>query len=485
MDSVFSNKTMTLESRNMLTLINRISFALFAAAVLVIAGCSDGGNSSFVYGPTTTALMTEAQNGIGDLPGVKTHLDNRFGNPQEVRFWSKLPLQAGGEFGTVVESPDASGAVKELKLEFEEPPEAFADEKRLLQFVSGDAAVAESRPEVATVVSWNPETGIALLQNKMATAPAAGDQVVLDGGTVLRSGRMLYQRHCSHCHGTSGDGNGPTAPYLKPQPRDYRHGVFKFTSTQGTAKVSRDDLERILRNGIPGTYMPSFVPLLDEDELDHVVEYIRFLAMRGEFERRLASELASDFSKDALRDRIEADETRKEIVEELKGVLSEDINDSLEFVGDGMADDWTAADEEGALIVPSVARVADSVESRRIGRELFLSKDIACADCHGISGRGNGPQTTIYEKNPVTDKLYSEPGLHDVWDNVNQPRDLTSGIYRGGRRPIDLFRRVHAGIKGTRMPSFKNLEHEKIWHLVNYMLSVPFESEPGRAAPTE
>ena len=72
-----------------------------------------------------------------------------------------------------------------------------------------------------------------------------------------------------------------------------------------------------------------------------------------------------------------------------------------------------------------------------------------------------GPQTTIFEKNPVTEELYDTPGLHDIWDNVNQPRDLTRGIYRGGRRPVDLFRRVHAGIKGTRMPSFKNLEHEK------------------------
>jgi len=469
----------------MLTLINRISLPLFTAAILTIAGCSDGGNSSFVYGPTTTGLMPEAQNGIDDLPGVKAHLDMRFGDPQEVRYWSKLPLEAGGEFGSVAESPDASGAVKELKLTFKEPPEAFKDGKRLLQFVSGDAATAEQSPEVATIVNWDPESGIAQLASKLTTVPAEGDEVVLDGGTVLQTGRKLYQRHCSHCHGTSGDGDGPTAPYLKPRPRDYRHGVFKFTSTQGTAKASRDDLERILRNGIPGTYMPSFVPMLDEDELDQVVEYIRFLAMRGEFERRLAGELASDFSQAAVKNRIAADEARKDIVEELKEFFSEDINDALEFVGDGIADDWTAADEEEALVTPSIARVPDSVESRRIGRELFLSKDIACADCHGINGRGNGPQTTIFEKNPITDQLYPESGLHDVWDNVNQPRDLTKGIYRGGRRPVDLFRRVHAGIKGSRMPSFKNLKHEKIWHLVNYMLSIPFESEPGRSAPIE
>ncbi|MCH2212036.1 MAG: c-type cytochrome [Fuerstiella sp.] len=469
----------------MLTLINRMFFTLTTAAVLTAAGCSDGGNSTFVYGPGTRSLMREAQEGFGgDLPGVKQHLDVRFGNPQQVRFWSKLPLNAGGLFGSVAAPPE-SGAIKQLQLRFDEPPEAFDDSAHLLQFVTGAAATSQDLPEVVTVVSWDPKTGTALLDDKMATAPAEGDRVILDGGTVLRSGRALYQRHCSHCHGTSGDGAGPTAEYLTPRPRDYRNGVFKFTSTQGPEKASRDDLERILRNGIPGTYMPSFVPMLSEVELDHVVEYIRFLAMRGEFERRLVSELSSDYSRDAVSSRTDGGETRKEIVDSLKDVLGEEINDALEFVGDSVADAWEAAESEDVAVIPSIPRVPDTIESRRIGRELFLSKEVACADCHGISGQGNGPQSTVFEKNPVTEELYNEPGLHDIWDNLNQPRNLTYGIYRGGRRPIDLFRRVHAGIKGTRMPSFKNLEQEKIWHLVNYVLSVPFEVDPGRAAPAE
>lgn len=429
------------------------------------------------------SLIKEARGGIGDLKGVEEHLDERFGTPQQVRFWSKLPIDAGGEFGSVAEAKGP--AVKELRLEFEEAPEAFSDEERLLQFVTGAAANGDSGPEIATVTSWDPETGMAQLKGKLISVPAAGDQVVLDGGASLRHGRTLYQRHCSHCHGTSGDGAGPTAQYLNPRPRDYRHGVFKFTSTNAQAKASRADIERTLRNGVPGTYMPSFVPMLDEVELREVVEYVRFLAMRGEFERRLAGELSSDYSLDAVKERVRGGEARNDILEELKSVLGEDINDSLDFVSNGVADDWTAADEEDAQVIPSISRIEDSMESRQLGRELFLSKDIGCADCHGIDGHGNGPQTTIFEKNPVTDQLYDEPGLHDVWDNVNQPRNLTRGVYRGGRRPVDLFRRIHAGIKGSRMPSFKSLEHEKIWHIVNYVLSVPFESEPGKAAAAE
>lgn len=451
------------------------------AVAASVVGCSgsdypEGFKSSFVYGERTESLIAEAQNGVGDLPGVKEMVDERFGSPQDLNGWSKLPIDFGGVSGKVTESPADGIAVKELMLEFEAAVDQVDDQPILLQFVTGDAA-----PSVAVIQKWSAENNRASLTTSMEVPPKAGDVVVVSAGENLVHGRGLYMRHCSHCHGTSGDGQGPTARYLNPRPRDYRHGVFKFTSTTAQSKVSRKDLSRVLRNGIPGTYMPSFVPMLKDDELYKVVEYVRFLSMRGEFERKLASELSTDYSKEAVQSRKESGEKYNDIVAELKDFLSEDLADSLEFVSDDLAGSWEGADEDSSVVQPDMARIEDTIESRRIGRELFLSKAINCADCHGVSGKGNGPQTTIYEKNPVTQKLYSEPGLHDVWDNVNQPRNLTYGIYRGGRRPIDVFCRIHAGIKGSRMPSHKNLKHEEIWHIVNYVLSIPFESEPGHA----
>ena len=472
----------------MLVQMNRISLTLLAGAVLTLAGCSDAGNSSFVYGPTTLALFREAQYGTRDAPGVRDLLDERFGDPQQLRAWSKLPIDAGGIFGSVAVTPGDSGPVTKLQLEFEQPLNAFSDseESRYLQFVTGEAAKADSGPLRAILIGWDSRDGTAHLQSKLEIIPAAGDRVIVDGGIRLQRGRVLYQRHCSHCHGTSGDGAGPTAEYLFPRPRDYRRGIFKFTLAQAQMKASRSDLKRILRNGIPGTYMPSFVPMLDEDELDDIVEYIRFLAMRGEFEFLLGGELAADFSSKVMRNRMsrkgdEEGEKKEDIVAE----FTEGIGDAVEFVGDRIADEWTQADTEEAMIVPSVPRIPDSLQSRRLGRELFVGKSFGCSDCHGISGRGDGPQTTIFEKIPRTDVYFEEPGLHDEWGNVNQPRDLTRGIYRGGRRPIDLFARIHGGIKGTRMPSFGKEGHENIWHLVNYVLSIPFENEPGRSAAVE
>lgn len=144
-----------------------------------------------------------------------------------------------------------------------------------LKFVTGGFAGAGLHVE-----EWNSETGEATVTASESLTISASDICAVDGGTVLTAGRMLYMRHCSHCHGTSGDGNGPTARYMTPKPRDYRNGVFKFKSTNDMSKVSRNDLSRIVKYGIPGTYMPSFLLLKDEDH-HAIIEYVRFLALRG------------------------------------------------------------------------------------------------------------------------------------------------------------------------------------------------------------
>ena len=51
-------------------------------------------------------------------------------------------------------------------------------------------------------------------------------------------------------------------------------GIFKFTSTLGPERATRDDLHRIVSQGIPGTYMPSFL-LMKDAEKTAVVEYVR------------------------------------------------------------------------------------------------------------------------------------------------------------------------------------------------------------------
>lgn len=453
--------------------LNTLALTGFLSIGFSVVGCSDSAfESNFVYSDGTLGLMREAQDGTKENPGVKLLVDEHFGNPQHLKAWDKMPVDFGGVISSIesVRESDAGSTVVTLAVA---EGKSFPESLSRLQFISGDVA-----GESVTVAAWNAETREATLEPTPVKAVAAGDSCAIDGGAVLTSGRMLYMRHCSHCHGTSGDGNGPTARYLNPKPRDYRNGVFKFTSTNDMSKISRDDLKRILKYGIPGTYMPSFLLMTDEEH-HAIAEYVRFLALRGEYERKLVAELSSDFSQTAVDSRVKSGEKKSDIVGELGEFLAEDLKESANNLGDDLAEIWSAADGEDAAATPSIPRVPDTPESRRRGRELYLSKTLNCADCHGIDGAGNGPQTIAFEKNPVTNELYAEAGLHDIWDNLNQPRNLQLGMYRGGRRPIDLFARIHAGIKGSRMPSFKNTPHEDIWNIVNYVLSVPFETEPG------
>ena len=74
----------------------------------------------------------------------------------------------------------------------------------------------------------------------------------------LKRGAAVYARYCIQCHGPTGDGNGVAAVYMIPKPRDYRPGIFKFTSTTYGSKPLREDLLRTVKRGIRGTSMPSF-----------------------------------------------------------------------------------------------------------------------------------------------------------------------------------------------------------------------------------
>lgn len=460
-----------------------LALAGLLSVVAATAGCSDSAyESSFVYSEGTLSLMREAQAGTKENPGVKTLLDDRFGDPQHLKAWEKLPIDFGGTITSVETVAESGDGNKLVKLTVQEGV-ALPEKAVSVQFVSGACS-----GETVQVAKWNAKTGQATLAAIPGKEIAAGDTCTIDRGAVLSSGRMLYMRHCSHCHGTSGDGNGPTARYMTPKPRDYRNGVFKFTSTNDMSKANRDDLSRIIKYGIPGTYMPSFL-LMKDDEHHAIIEYVKFLAMRGEYEQKLVAQLSSDFSQSAYDERLKSGEKKADIQKELDEFLAEDLKESASTLGDELAEIWSAADTEEAAIVPSVPRVPDSPESRRRGRELFLSATLKCSDCHGVSGAGNGPQTIAFEPNPKkANELYNEPGLHDIWDNLNQPRNLQLGMYRGGRRPIDIFSRIYAGIKGTKMPASKNTipQHEDIWHLVNYVLSIPFEADPGATgiAPT-
>ncbi|MBC7819573.1 MAG: cytochrome c [Planctomycetaceae bacterium] len=455
--------------------------SLIVGLTCALAGCGgDASQMRFVENSTLAKPVHRKARAV-----VTKTLDKEyFGTPLESVAWLKLPVKYGRAEGKITAIEDQTLTV-ELNAEATDLTGFDAAE-----FVGTELLLTSGANQGKSIplVSFDGKTKTFEMSSS-AVVPAVDDQFIA-GGNVLKHGRKLYARHCQHCHGISGDGDGPTAKYLNPRPRDYRQGKFKFTSTAGPAgKATRDDLRRIVGQGIPGTYMPAFVPMLKDGELTAIIEYVRWLAMRGEVEWQLLGQFKDEYASDRAKKEAKESggkesEIEKQIATQLKEFEESGLSALVQEVAGDLSDKWIAAEEEGAAIIPEVARVADSAESRKRGKDLFYGKVANCVNCHGLAAKGNGAQTEDVAKNLRTGELYPTPGLFDDWDQPVKPRDLTRGIYRGGRRPIDIYRRITQGIKGTPMPGApKTLKSDEIWDLVNFVLSIPFESPAPKAAP--
>lgn len=294
----------------------------------------------------------------------------------------------------------------------------------------------------------------------------------------LQLGRSLYLTHCKNCHGSNGDGSGPSAKYFRPRPRDFRHGVFKYTSTLPADHASDEDLTRTIRLGLPGSTMPSFA-LLQEHELAAVVAYVKYLAIRGEVESDLIDVLLFEHGEEAIRERANTGESREAVIEELCVEMPQHIRElcaeTLELVATGWRDsERRTVKPQRESPQPNETSLANSdLTSWENGRRLYFSKEAQCVTCHGESGRGDGEQTRTVQLRP-NGEPYDEPGLFDDWGHPSEPRDLTKGIYAGGDRPIDLYHRISCGIKGTKMAAMgAALSEEEIWDLVNFVRAIP------------
>ena len=376
-----------------------------------------------------------------------------------------------------------------------------------------------------------PETGLDQSKLDRAAGPAWSN--------VKGSNFGLYRRHCVHCHGITGDGRGPTARFLNPYPRDYRQSTYKFKSTLNPAQPTDDDLHRVLFNGVPGTAMPSF-SLLPGSEVEALVEYVKYLSIRGQMETAL-HQVVYELEEEEV-----VDENGQPVLDESGEPLlqrmpldparyPEQRDEIMTYLGEIM-EGWQTANEQ--IIVPhedeipaderSPEEVLVSIEE---GRKLFYGK-ADCKKCHGPTGLGDGQQTDYDNWNKAHKKFLDDIDLKwasidkrvkggelneadaqrlsndraelSRWQEVAEtlyktrnsiPRNLRQGIYRGGRRRIDIFHRIYTGIAGTPMPGSGpatldpeakgTLTEAEMWNLVDYVLALPYEppSRPLKALP--
>lgn len=85
-------------------------------------------------------------------------------------------------------------------------------------------------------------------------------ELALAGGktvsaAVLEQGRQVYVPMCAPCHGDAGRGDGPAAATMRPPPRNFQQGLFKFANTGSGNLPSDAALAETIRRGLQGTPM--------------------------------------------------------------------------------------------------------------------------------------------------------------------------------------------------------------------------------------
>lgn len=384
-----------------------------AGAIALLSGCTDGYPDDLVYPVRSDPLVTQ-------MPTLEMSKPDRPG---------QLPLL---QFQELLDPLNPLQAIKE------EEKKNILDPMRLSP---------EDRRQLAAVLDrWFGTPASPVVRAADEEQLAIISDLRLDRET-LEEGSRVYRQHCLHCHGLTGDGRGPTARWVNPHPRDYRQGIFKFTSVDidpGERKPRREDLYRVIHQGIDGTSMPAF-NLLTEAEKQALVSYVIHLSLRGECEF------------DVIKTRLTTEEA--EPIDEMVAVR---LRVFLER--------WHKSQDPKVLITPGNPYPYTNEEMKasvKRGEAIFKAQkpgEVGCAACHLNFGR----QSTY---------------RFDAWGTVLRPTDLTRGIYRGGRRPIDLYWRIYAGINGSGMAPFKTLaqsaskdnpKSDQIWDVVNFLFALPY-----------
>ncbi len=212
------------------------------------------------------------------------------------------------------------------------------------------AAVAAWTAALASLAAW---TAASLPSG----APHAQASTL---STAAPRGKVVYDQRCAECHGATGQGDGPAAPFLTPRPRDFTAGRYKLRTTESGSVPTDDDLARSVRNGVPGSAMPAWNGLLSNEDIDAVLGYVKSLSPRFASEQPTVVTLGSP--------------------------------------------------------------VASTPQSVVRGRQVY--EKLKCSACHGTDGRGAGAVQSTFEddwKQPLGATDLSEPWK---FHGGSTPRDI-------------------------------------------------------------
>ncbi len=283
--------------------------------------------------------------------------------------------------------------------------------------------------------------GFAGCRGNLFSKPAFSEGRKLGGkdvsAQVLNEGHDAYTHYCYACHGIAGDGNGPSAPGMRPPPRDFRTGMFKFGGVPVGELPHDQDLDLIVRRGLGGT------PMLPWDMSDRergaIIQYIKTFSERWKEETPGDRILATD-------------------------------------------DPWKGKEAEAIEVGKRIYHLS-GVENDADGNPKYFL--VGCSSCHpsyiaieervALSQKFTGAPPAALAELADMYRPSLKASEYQVGSHTLQilPIDFTFHPVKNGTELSELYRTIAAGIAGAAMPAWKGvLNEESLWALTHYVKSL-------------
>jgi len=316
-----------------------------------------------------------------------------------------------------------------------------------------------------------PYTRYILLLISLVAIPVAAQNPLnkpTSAAAYHEQGRAIYNYRCYFCHGYSGDARTLTSSYVNPRP-------LNFSQTK-TSALSRQQMINAVTYGKQNTAMTGFSRLLNTQEIEAVVDFVRREFMQNKQANTRYHTLENGWPNHQryaiafpfARGEIPLDKVWEELnPEQVKGkqlfltscITCHDrarVNNegeiwkkqSISYPRNNYSHSRIDAVSSASIYAKHdiSPEVKDLSNAARAGKALWLEN---CAFCHGADGSGQNWIGSFLDPNP---------------------RDLRDPQFMSSMNREILQQRIENGLKNTSMPAWKHvLNKQQIQQIISYI----------------
>ncbi|HME92402.1 MAG TPA: c-type cytochrome [Myxococcaceae bacterium] len=261
---------------------------------------------------------------------------------------------------------------------------------------------------------------------------------------TLNDGYEAYMLYCYGCHGEKGDGSGPASLAMRPPPRNFTRGLFKFAGVEAGKLPVDDALDRTIRRGLNGT------PMLPWDvaqvERRPIIQYLKTLSPRWQSADEYGTPI--EISADPWRGK------DKEAIARGKQVYHVAVG------GAGCSGCHAAYATR-----QEISEMTQKVTGEPVAEfpENMYAPSLRESE-YPLEVDEKGEVVKAYQILPPDFLVNKTKSAYPVGTRVDG-REYTASMQRE-----DLYRTIGAGIGGAAMPQWKGaLPEESLWSLVYYV----------------